>query len=59
MDIITINPIGGTNLRNSSSYPSKPFARKPKRDALEPDTVTLSQDAGNHEEDDTAGGDSY
>jgi hypothetical protein len=52
MDITPINPIGSMNLRNSSSYRSKPVARKPRKDVLQPDVVTLSQDAGDSEEDD-------
>jgi hypothetical protein len=52
MDITPINPIGSTNLRNSSSYRSKPVARKPRKDVLQPDVLTLSQDAGDSEEDD-------
>jgi hypothetical protein len=52
MDITPVNPIGSTNLKNSSSYRAKPMARKPRKDVLQPDVVTLSQDNGDPEEDD-------
>lgn len=60
-NVITINPITGTSLKNSSRYPSKSSARKSTRVDLEPDTVTLSQNTGDftEEDDDEQAANSY
>ncbi len=60
-NIIMINPITGTSLKNSSSHSSKSSARKPKRIDLEPDTVTLSHNAedATEEDDDQEAASSY
>lgn len=58
MDILTINPITGTALKNSSSNPPKSMAvRRQKKATLEADTVTLSyesEETDYDEEDDQA-----
>lgn len=54
-DVITVNPISGTSLKNlkrSSAYPAKSSARKGTKANLEPDTVTLSGNAENDTDED-------
>jgi hypothetical protein len=60
-NVIMINPIAGTSLKNSSSNSSKSSARKSTRVELEPDTVTLSHSTGDYtdEEDDDEAANSY
>lgn len=60
-NVIMINPIAGTSLKNSSSHSSKSSVRKHRREDLEPDTVTLSQNSGDagEEDDDQEAASSY
>lgn len=59
-NVIMINPIAGTSLKNSSSKSSKSSVRKFNRVELEPDTVTLSHNTGDAtEEDDEEAANSY